>query len=334
MDTLSNIFKHIVLTFILMLTLINFMLEFLIENSTIVTHILISFSFLAAFFPIFILTKKFEKMHNEVIGKVENLRENIFIEDISIINDLKKAIKNKEFELFFHPKKDLSSEKITSVECLIRWNHPEKGVISPNQFIRVAENTDLIQPITEWVIKETLRSYKRFKKEKIDLSVSFNVSAKCLQHSFVLKNVAEYIKTYDVDPTDLIMEITETSIMTNSKMAIDMLSFLKEMGIIISIDDFGTGHSSFLYLRSLPAAELKIDKSFINNICISDQDKKIVKSTIDLAHSINFSVVAEGVEDEETEIILKEMGCDEIQGYILTKPLPFKEFINWIKAHQ
>ncbi len=254
------------------------------------------------------------------------------IEYLTLPSDIRKAIENKEFELFFQPKKRLSDNKVVGVEALLRWNHPKYGRVSPDKFIPIAEKTGFIIEITEWIIVECAIQSKYWESLGYDLNVSINVAANSISNSNLVINIANAIVDRDIDATKLTLEVTETSIISDPATAIKMLVLLSSIGINISIDDFGTGHASFLYIKHLPITEIKIDKSFVHDVH-KPQDRSIVKSALDLAHNIGCTVVAEGVETKDTEDILRGMGCDIVQGYYIARPMSASDFAEWFKQN-
>lgn len=251
------------------------------------------------------------------------------ITDISLSADLKDAINNNELQLFYQPKVDSKTGKVLSTEALLRWIHPDKGFISPEVIVDAAEQSGLIHPLTEWVIQTAINQTAAWQKTGIDIGVAVNLSAYNLQNPHLVTIVKYLLDSSELAPSTLTLEVTESAMMTNPKLAASVLTLLNNMGLKIAIDDFGTGYSSLAYLKNLPVHELKIDRSFVMNIVSDKSDVSIVKSTIDLAHNLNLSVVAEGVEDRESWDILDDLGCDIIQGYYVSRPIPMKDFEAW-----
>jgi diguanylate cyclase (GGDEF)-like protein/PAS domain S-box-containing protein len=245
----------------------------------------------------------------------------------SIGRDLKKAIKNNEMTLFYQPRVDAHSNQIISAEALIRWNHPEWGIISPHEFLTIAEEIGLITEIDDWVLKEVCNQIKRWKIEQQQtVPISINISAVHFMKPDWPSTVAKVIREADIHPGDLEFEITESLLLNNKKMVKNTIDSLKELGIKIALDDFGTGYSSLSYLTQFPFDVIKIDKSFIRNMDQSDRDLFIAKSIIYMAKGLQIKVVAEGVETiQQLEILQKEQ-CDEIQGYLFSHPVPTDEF--------
>jgi diguanylate cyclase (GGDEF)-like protein len=251
------------------------------------------------------------------------------LELLAMETSLRQAIKNKEFLLYYQPKIDLTTRKIIGMEALVRWKTKKGELISPANFIPLAEENGLIVPIDKFVMQTGClqnKIWQRACKEKI--GVAINVSgAQFGQENFV-KEVLTILKNTDLDPQYLELEITETTIMTNPKRAVQNLNELKDVGIKISLDDFGTGYSSLSYLQRLPIDSLKIDISFIRNVANDPNDAAIVKTIITMAQNLNLRVIAEGVEDEYQFEFLRKHKCDAIQGYLFSPPVPAEEFFD------
>ncbi len=249
--------------------------------------------------------------------------------------DLRRAIENEEFALYYQPQQSLKTGQIVGMEALIRWNHPEKGPISPELFISVAEKTQLILPLGEWVLKTAALQNKRWHDEGFDnLKVSVNVSALQFRQSNIANLLAEILEMSQLNPHFLELELTEGIMMKQEQKAISTLNALHALGLQLSIDDFGTGYSSLAYLKRFPLDTLKIDKAFINEITSSSQDAAITDAIIQLAHSLNLNVIAEGVETIQQIEFLKEHHCDVIQGHYLSPPLPAEEALAFLRSHR
>lgn len=249
---------------------------------------------------------------------------------VKIRSQLNTALAQNELELFFQPKIALKTGKIVGAEALIRWQVNPNEYRSPIEFIPIAESSGQIIPISQWVIKRCCQHLSNW-SEKIalkDFVLALNISAKHFQKGQLQDDIAEMIKLYDVSPQNLELEVTETAIMEDLELGVNTLSKLRELGIRTAIDDFGTGYSSLSYLRKLPIDILKIDKSFIDEIIVSDEDRTLVQGIIDMVHALGMKVVAEGVENNEMADILTQMGCDEAQGYYYCRPVPEVEFLN------
>lgn len=245
---------------------------------------------------------------------------------ITLENKLRKAISNKEFELFYQPIINLNTNKVVAVEALIRWFDPENGVVSPAEFIPLAEETGLIVPIGEWVIREACRQNKNWQaKGYPPFIMSINLSVRQFLADNLMHVIQSALKENELEPMFLNVEITESMAIQNLEQNNEKIHNLIESGLSLSLDDFGTGYSSLSYLKHIPVDYLKIDRSFIKDIQHNVQDIEIVRAIIGIAHSLNLTVIAEGVETAEQVEILKSLKCDETQGYYFSKPLPAVE---------
>jgi len=251
-------------------------------------------------------------------------------ESLSLVVEMRHAIERNEFELYYQPKLHLRSGLVTRAEVLIRWNHPQRGLLPPSVFIPIAERTGLIRPMTDWLLDRAMQQCRAWQDEGVPLHVAVNISAKSLLEQTLPSKVNAVLTKWGVDPRFLKIEITESSIMADPAHALAILSMLQSMGVRLSVDDFGTGYSSLTHLRELPIDEIKIDKSFVSGMNGSDADAAIVRTVIDLAHNLGKQVCAEGVEDEATWARLREMGCDLAQGYWISKPLSAREMLQWL----
>ncbi|MGB8338036.1 MAG: GGDEF domain-containing phosphodiesterase [Burkholderiales bacterium] len=245
---------------------------------------------------------------------------------------LKNALRENELMLYFQPQCDAASGAVIGAEALLRWHRNNNEWVPPNLIVEVAENTGLISQLTMWVINSALRIRAGFMKSGIDLIVSVNLSAANLLENELPAFVEQALRTWGVPASSLMLEITESAMITDAKTSLDILHRLKALGVSLSIDDFGTGYSSMAYLKQMPLNELKIDQTFVRKLTSMRDDQRIVRSMIDLAHNFELNVVAEGVEDKPTMDMLQTMGCDIIQGYYLAKPLPEADFIKWCFA--
>lgn len=251
------------------------------------------------------------------------------IELLTLETDLHRAIERQEFLLYYQPKVDLSTRKIIGMEALIRWKTPEGDLISPGKFIPLAEANGLIVPIGKFVLQTACLQNKMWQEAYTEkISVAINVSGLQFGQKDFVQDVITALKSTNLDPQYLELEITETTIMTDPERAVRNLNELKEVGVQISLDDFGTGYSSLNYLQRLPLDAIKIDISFIRNVVTDFNDAVIVKTIIAMAHNLNMKVIAEGVEDEQQFEFLKEHGCDIIQGYLFSPPLPAENFFD------
>ena len=224
----------------------------------------------------------------------------------------------------------MATGRITGVECLVRWHHPELGAIRPDEFVPVAEHTGLIRPLTLQVLEVALERCASLRRAGSTLTVAVNLSARSLLDPGLLDDVSRLLGASDVAARSLVLEITETSIMGDPGRTLALLDRLHELGLGLAIDDFGTGYSSLAYLKRLPVDEVKIDKSFVLDMTTDPDDEAIVRSTVDLGHNLGLRVVAEGVENRATWDRLAALGCDLAQGYHLSRPLPAEQLDAWL----
>jgi diguanylate cyclase (GGDEF)-like protein len=242
---------------------------------------------------------------------------------LALESNLRRAIQNEEFQLYYQPRVSVDSLAITGVEALIRWQHPQLGLVSPSEFIPLAEDTGLIVPIGEWVLREACLQGRRWHEQGFaPIQIAVNISARQFHDRDLAQTVIRIVEETGLSPKYLELELTESSIMQNAEFAARMLNRLKSMGINISIDDFGTGFSSLASLKRLPIDALKIDQSFVREATSDPDDAALVMAIITLAHNLRLKVVAEGVETEDQLRFLQLLRCDEIQGYFFSKPLP------------
>lgn len=271
-----------------------------------------------------------EKGHNNIFYYVKDF-DSATTERYELENNLRKAIKNKEFELHYQPKINLSSCEVTGVEALIRWRHPEKGLIAPNEFITLAEETGLIVPIGNWVLEEACRQINTWQNTGLaPVPIAINLSLRQLKDANMLDVIMTTLARYNVSPELLEIEITESSVAENYEKAIDMMNVLSTAGVCISIDDFGTGYSSLSYLKRFPVDYLKIDRSFISCIPDNADDTAITSTIIAMAENLGLKVIAEGVETQEQLNFIQEKGCYSAQGFLISKPLSEKYITQWL----
>jgi diguanylate cyclase (GGDEF)-like protein len=250
---------------------------------------------------------------------------------LMLTGKLRRAIENGGLELYYQPLVNLKTNRVIGVEALARWPHPQLGPIPPDQFLPLAELTGLIRPFTQWVLKVICRRSEEWKKEGISLPISVNLSARNLQEMQFSDQVDEMIRNGRLQAGLLEFEITESMIMANPQRAMQVLARLSAMGIPLSIDDFGRGYSSLRYLKKLPVKKIKIDKSYIIDQVKHEGDVAIVQAIINMGHSLGLEVIAAGVEDQVTQDRLQVLGCDIVQGYHISDPLPAGEFIQWLR---
>lgn len=253
---------------------------------------------------------------------------------LSLENDLRKAVERNELVLYYQPQIDIRSGNIISMEALLRWQHPERGLISPMEFIPLAEETGLIVPIGAWVLQAACVQTKAWHDAgHTMLSVAVNLSGRQFRENGLIQMVEQVLNDSGLDPEHLELEITESIIMQNAESTINTLNDLKAMGVKLSIDDFGTGYSSLSYLKRFPIDTLKIDRSFVRDITNEEEDEAITKAIIVMAQSLKLSVVAEGVETEQQLAILRKQGCPITQGYLFSKPIPAEQFLLLLEQH-
>lgn len=254
--------------------------------------------------------------------------ENLF--ELTMESELRQAVESKNFELYYQPKIDIQHGRITGAEALIRWMHDEHGFISPEKFIPLAEQTGLIQTLTEWVLEQSLIQCAAWHASNINIGVSVNLSAYSLNDIDLIDTVHHALAEAKIEPQWLTLELTETAIMSDANRALNTLSQLNAMGVRLSVDDFGTGYSSLAYLKRFPVNEIKIDKSFVIDMLNDVSDAVIVRSTIDLAHNMGMEVVAEGIESQDAWEKLAELGCNLGQGYHMCHPCSATDFEKWV----
>jgi diguanylate cyclase (GGDEF)-like protein len=249
---------------------------------------------------------------------------------LSLLTELRNAIERNEFRLHVQPKMKLDTGEVVGIESLVRWMHPERGNVFPDEFIPFAEQTGFIRVLTRWVLDQSAALCRDLIERGIDLKVSVNLSTRDLLDQDLPNKFNDILKRHGLQPSSFCLEITESAIMDDPVRAQQTLERLHAMGVDLSIDDFGTGYSSLAYLKRLPVDELKIDKSFVLNMENDIGDTKIVRSTIDLGHNMGLRVVAEGIESEAVWRLLAALGCDQGQGYFMSRPIPADKLVDWI----
>ena len=255
------------------------------------------------------------------------------LERLTLENDLRSALGKGELCTFFQPQVEIDTGRITGTEALIRWKHPELGMIPPTQFIPIAEDSGLILSIGEWVLRSACIQARKWQKTDAPIVISVNLSANQFQQRNLVSIVESALKNSGMLPSLLELEITESMSMKNPEDTLKMLTSLKDLGVRIAIDDFGTGYSSLSYLKRFPIDTLKIDRSFLMDIPENPRDAEIVKAIIAMAHSLNLTVIAEGVEKEAQAQYLLENGCEKMQGYLFSPPVPPQEFDRLLNKH-
>ncbi|BCN92305.1 hypothetical protein THMIRHAM_00900 [Thiomicrorhabdus immobilis] len=266
---------------------------------------------------------------NQVHYFTETLNNKILFE-VEMENQLRTALQNQEFELYYQPKVEIKSGKVVGAESLIRWNHPTKGMVSPLEFIPLAEQTGLIIPLGDWILQQAIQQQMEWQKEhQFQIPVSVNVSAMQFSHPHFFQKLRDLIYKSDFNPQYLDIEVTESVLMQNTEEHLTLLKKIRGTGITTSLDDFGTGYSSLAYLKNFPINTLKIDKSFLDDYA-SHSGSVFIQTIVNMAHNLKINVVAEGVERPEQLEFLKVLDCEVYQGYLCSKPLPNKDFIDLV----
>jgi diguanylate cyclase (GGDEF)-like protein len=248
--------------------------------------------------------------------------------------ELRRAIDNREMLLYYQPQISVVTGRLSGVEALVRWQHRDRGLILPGEFIEIVEQQGLINALTGQVLDQGLNQLHLWREQGMIIDLSVNLSVKNL-HDLEFPGIAEgLLRKWQIDPSRITLEITESSIMLDPGRVARVVASLKELGFQLAIDDFGTGYSSLAYLRKFPARQIKIDKSFVLDMLTNEDSAVIVKSTIDMAHNIGRQVVAEGVENHDTQVLLKRLGCDFLQGFHISRPLSADDFQIWYHGQQ
>jgi len=257
---------------------------------------------------------------------------------LSLQNDLRHALERGELQLHYQPKiygrLIGSGGEISGAEALLRWNHPKHGAISPVVFIPIAERIGLIRTLGNWVIDQACQQIRLWADQGLTMPVAINLSAYQLRDPGLLPHIQQSLERYSVDPSQLLCEITESAAMADVEATQRVFEQMRRIGVFLSIDDFGTGYSSLSYLRQLPARQLKIDRSFVTDLESNTDARAVVRAVIDLAHALDLRVVAEGVETDGQQAILSELKCDELQGYLIAKPMPADALRDWVTERQ
>jgi diguanylate cyclase (GGDEF)-like protein len=254
-------------------------------------------------------------------------------ESLSLLSELSRAIEASELRLFLQPKVRLSDGKVTGAEALVRWHHPTRGMVPPNDFIPFAEQTGKISALTIWVIREGARLTADFRRQGQPIVVSVNISTNDIREPQFVERVVAVVHEQGASPSDLRLEVTESGMMEDPRLSLTVLHALRDAGFSLSIDDFGTGYSSLSYLQKMPVAELKIDRSFVYNVQAGTDGAELLDSIIALGHRMGLSVVAEGAETAQECALLQALGCDYLQGWFVAKAMPIAEFVQWLKVN-
>ncbi|OSN86365.1 Phytochrome-like protein cph2 [Pseudomonas syringae pv. actinidiae] len=249
------------------------------------------------------------------------------LERLELESDLRHALEQQEFTLYYQPQFSGDGKRLTGAEALLRWRHPRRGLVPPNDFIPVLEELGLVVEVGDWVLTEACRQLKHWHQAKVRVpKVSVNISARQFSDGQLGKRIAHILEQTGLSPACLELELTESILMREVNEAMQILDGLKNLGLSIAVDDFGTGYSSLNYLKQFPIDVLKIDRTFVDGLPSGEQDAQIARAIIAMAHSLNLSVIAEGVETHEQLEFLREHGCDEVQGFLFGRPMPPSQF--------
>ena len=251
---------------------------------------------------------------------------------LTILADLGVAIRENQLQLHYQPRIDLATGNCNGCEALLRWQHPEQGMVPPGDFIPLAEMTEMIHPLSHWVVRQALQQIRQWLDQGLEIAVAVNLSARNLIDTRCPEQIKTLLTEFQVPNHLLELEITESALITDPERALQVVQSFHELGLHLAIDDFGTGYSSLSYLKRLPIQTLKVDRSFVKDMLTDEADAVIVRSTIGLAHSFGLNVVAEGVEDEDTLQALRNLQCEQAQGYHISRPMPTAEFDAWYRA--
>jgi len=271
------------------------------------------------------------KKHKQSFQIYEPQFDTNAMERLFLTNSLKNAIEQSELVLYYQPKLSLDTMTVSHMEALVRWEHPDKGLIPPDAFISIAEKTGQMDALTRWVTNEAINQYVKWRDSGLEINIAINISAENILDKSYPDFVIGLKEKHQLDNNAITLEVTEDAVVADPQKATEILGYLSDHGFKLSIDDYGTGYSSLAQLKQLPVQELKIDRSFVQHLSKDDSDKIIVKSTLELAHNLALSVVAEGIEDETTLLWLKEKGCELAQGYFISKPLPVETLNLWFE---
>jgi diguanylate cyclase (GGDEF)-like protein len=249
---------------------------------------------------------------------------------LALVGELRRALDRDELVLHYQPQIDVNTGAVVGVEALVRWQHPDHGLLPPAEFIELAEVSGSIQPLTKWVVRTAVQTATRLAAAGHDIVMSANVSARNLYDPDLVKGIGDDLATFGLSPERLMLELTESELVDDPSQVMTVLSLVSGMGVRLAIDDFGTGWSSLANLTRLPMHQIKIDRSFVSQMLHGGDDAVIVRSIVDLGHNLGLAVVAEGVEDELTLAALAALGCDQAQGFLISKAVPADELMTWL----
>lgn len=270
-----------------------------------------------------------DKIKDLLMQQYERLNQDSITENEVTLEDLLEAISDNGIQAYYQPQINLQTNQVVGVEALCRWIHPEKGIISPASFIPMAEKFGVIKPLTEAMLRHSIRDYQTISAQIPNVQTAVNLSAKLLSDLSLPDSIDSMLKAGNMKNANLLMEVTETAAMEDPSITMEILTRLRLKEISIAMDDFGTGYSSLVQLYRLPFSQLKIDISFVVDLIHSEEADAIVNSTINIAHTLGLEVVGEGIENQETLTRLKELGCDIGQGYFIARPMPLEELMDW-----
>lgn len=273
------------------------------------------------------------KRHGQGFTVYQAEQDQYSLSGLRIVTSLRDRALFDQLQLHYQPKISLKDGRVCGLEALLRWQHPSLGEIEPDTFIPVAERVGVMRQITLWVLRTALQQMEAWQKSGFPQHVAVNLSVRNLGDENLPQDIREILAAHSVPPAHIILEVTESGMMVNPRLAQDVLNKLNALGLASAIDDFGSGFSSLAYLKSLPATEIKIDKSFVLNMTHDESDAVIVHSTIALAHNMGYRVVAEGVANAEILELLQVLGCDVVQGFYFSKALPAEQVIPWVQQH-
>ena len=274
------------------------------------------------------------KAEHAGIARYDVRRDQYDAATLGLVAELRQAIDSEQLVLHYQPQRDLASGRTAAIEALVRWQHPTRGLLMPDTFLPLAEQTDLIDQLTRWVLRRALTDLQQLGEAGAELTVAVNVSARGIGRGELANDVIEILHELAVDPRRLVIEVTETTILADPARAAIELCRLTAAGVKISLDDFGQGQTSLGHLSALPLAELKIDRGFVDDMLEHPAHAAIVDSVIDLGHNLGLRVVAEGVETREVLVHLGDRGCDLVQGYLLSRPVPLDKLASWLAAER